>query len=151
MKTTMELALLCIMLGIAGCDWHDSPTGPDHAVPDIEGAYGGTAHYEGGDPAYQEFDVTIHFALRQDWRDLGGKWTAKLPSGSEERYDISGRILEGRIEMDLEPQGTGGYPYRISCQFDHDPAGGRDTLAGDGHYPDSCVGCYSFSFWARRE
>jgi hypothetical protein len=153
MKRIMELALLCTLLGLAGCDWHDSPTGPDHDVPDIEGVYGGSAHYEGGDPGYQEFDLIIHFTLHQEGRDLGaGIWAVTYPDGREEKYDISGRILEGRIEMELKPRGAGGYPpYRVSCYFDHNPAQDRFYLAGDGRPPDSCVGCFFFSFWALRE
>lgn len=151
MKRIVELALLCALLGLVGCDWHDSPTGPDQDVPDIEGAYGGTAHYQGGDPEYQEFDVAIHFTLSQHWRELEGLWTVTHPDGREEKYDIDGRILEGRIEMELTPQGAGGYPYRLACYFDHDPAQDRYDLAGDGRPPDDCVGCFFFSFQAWRE
>jgi len=151
MKRITAIALLGTLLGLSGCDWHDSPEGPVHGVPDIEGTYGGTAHYAGGDPGYQEFDVTIHFTLHQAGRDLEGLWTVTHPDGREEKYDVGGRILEGRIEMDLEPRSAGGYPYRIPCYFYHDPAQDRFCLAGDGYPPEECVGCFYFSFRAWKE
>jgi hypothetical protein len=151
MKTTLRIALLCLILCIGACDWHDSPTRPNDRVPDIAGIYSGWAHYFGGDPGYQEYDVSIEFTLEQEWRNLSGSWTVLRRDGAQYKYEISGRILEGRIEITLEPPYASWDTYEIACYFDHGTDQNRDYISGNGAPPDIHPGSFCFYFWAWRE